>query len=249
MLNISFLPEHIITIGSFAITNSLLVSWLAMAILIVFAYFATRKMKTVPSGIQNFAEIIIEALYNLVESVTGNDKQTKKFIPVVATIFLFVLLANWLGLIPGVGSIGIWEEGHNGEKILVPLFRSTSADLNFTLALAIISVGAAQIFGIAALGLFKYGGKFINLKNPILFFVGILELIGETAKMVSFSFRLFGNVFAGEVLLLVISFLVPYLVPLPFYFLEVIVGVIQAFIFAMLTLVFLKMAVTPHGEH
>lgn len=248
MLNISFLPEHIITIGSFTITNSLLISWIAMAILIVFAYFATRKMRTVPNGLQNFAEVIIEGLYNLVESVTGNDKQTKKFFPVVATIFLFVLLCNWLGLIPGVGSIGLWEEGH-GEKILVPLFRSTSADLNFTLALAVMSVGAAQAFGIAALGVYKYGKKFINLKNPILFFVGILELTGETAKMVSFSFRLFGNIFAGEVLLLVISFLAPYIVPLPFYFLEVIVGVIQAFIFAMLTLVFLKMAVTPHEEH
>lgn len=248
MLNISFLPEHIITIGSFEITNSLLISWVAMAILIIFAYLATRKMRIVPSGFQNFMEVIIEALYNLIESVTGNDKQSKKFFPIVATIFLFVLLANWLGLIPGVGSIGLREE-HNGEEIIVPLFRSTSADLNFTLALAIMSVGAAQIFGVAALGIFKYGGKFINLKNPILFFVGLLELIGETAKMVSFSFRLFGNVFAGEVLLLVISFLVPYLVPLPFYFLEVIVGVIQAFIFAMLTLVFLKMAVTPHGEH
>lgn len=248
MLNISFLPEHITSIGPLAITNSLLISWVAMAILIVFAYFATRKMRTVPSGIQNFAEVVVEGLYNLVESVTGNDKQTKKFLPVVATIFLFVLLANWLGLIPGVGSIGLWEE-HNGEEIFVPLFRSTSADLNFTLALAIISVGAAQVFGIAALGLFKYSGKFLNFKNPILFFVGILELIGETAKMVSFSFRLFGNVFAGEVLLLVISFLVPYVVPLPFYFLEVVVGVIQAFIFAMLTLVFLKMAVTSHEEH
>jgi len=248
MLNISFLPEKITTIGSFEITNSLLISWTAMAILIVFAYFATRKMKMVPNGIQNFAEVAIEGLYNLVESVTGNDKETKKFIPIVATIFLLVLFVNWLGLIPGVGSIGLWEKGPEG-KILVPLFRSTSADLNFTLALAIMSVGAAQFFGIAALGAFKYGKKFINLKNPILFFVGILELIGETAKMVSFSFRLFGNIFAGEVLLLVISFLAPYFVPLPFYFLEVVVGAIQAFIFAMLTLVFLKMAVTPHEEH
>jgi len=248
MLNISFLPETITTIGSFAITNSLLISWIAMAILIVFAYFATRKMKTVPNGIQNVMEVIIEALYNLIESVTGNDKQTKKFFPIVATIFLLVIVTNWLGLVPGVGSIVIRETGPEGT-MSVPLFRSTSADLNFTLALAILSVGAAQIFGIAALGFFKYGKKFINLKNPILFFVGILELIGETAKMVSFSFRLFGNIFAGEVLLLVISFLTPYVVPLPFYFLEVIVGAIQAFIFAMLTLVFLKMAVTPHEEH
>jgi len=250
-MNISFLPEHLFSLGGFPVTNSLLVAWLAIAILVASAYFSTRKMELVPkNNRQNLAEMVVEALYGLVSGVTGDDKQTKKFFPIIATIFLFVLLSNWLGLLPGVGSIGIFEEAHeSGEKILVPLFRAGSADLNFTLGLAIISVFAIQFFGIAALGVFKYGKKFINFKSPISFVVGILELVGEIAKVISFSFRLFGNVFAGEVLLIVITFLVPYVVPLPFYFLEVVVGLIQAFIFSMLTVVFLKMAVTMEEGH
>lgn len=248
MVNISFLPEHIFSIGSIAITNSFVVSLAAMIILIAIGYYSTRKMRMVPCGAQNLAEVVIEFLYNMIAGVTGDDKQTRKFFPVIATIFLFVLFSNWLGLIPGVGSVGIIEVGTEG-KLMTPLFRAGSADLNFTLALAIVSVFAAQYFGIAALGIIKYGKKFINLKNPIKFFVGILELIGETAKLISFSFRLFGNIFAGEVLLLVITFLAPYFVPLPFYLLEVLVGVIQALIFSMLTLVFLKMATVTHEEH
>lgn len=250
-MNISFLPEHLFSLGGFPITNSLLVAWLAIAILIAFAYFSTRKMELIPKNKgQYLAEMVVGFLYDLVSGVTGDDKQTKKFFPLVATIFLFVLLSNWLGLLPGVGSMGFFEEvAGSEEKILVPLFRAGSADLNFTLGLAIISVFAIQFFGIAALGVFKYGKKFINFKSPISFVVGILELVGEVAKVISFSFRLFGNVFAGEVLLIVITFLVPYIVPLPFYFLEVVVGLIQAFIFSMLTVVFLKMAVTMEEGH
>lgn len=242
------MPEHIFSIGSVAISNSFTVSLIAMAILIMIGYYSTRRMRMVPRGAQNAVEVVVELLYNMIVGVTGNDKQTRKFFPVVATIFLFVLISNWLGLIPGVGSIIINETGPEGV-MQVPIFRAGSADLNFTLALAIISVFAAQFFGIAALGVVKYGKKFFNFKNPIAFFVGILELIGELAKLMSFSFRLFGNVFAGEVLLLVITFLVPYVVPLPFYLLEVLVGVIQALIFSMLTLVFLKSATVSHEEH
>lgn len=250
MVNISFLPEHIFSIGSFSITNSLLVVWLAMLILIIVGWRSSKKIHLIPSGIQNVVELAIEMLYNLVTSVTGDEKQSRKFFPLLATIFLLVLLSNWLGLVPGVGSIGFYEEipGHEGE-VLVPFFRAGAADMNFTLALAIISVFSAQYFGITALGAVKHAKKFFNFKSPILLFVGILELIGEFAKLISFSFRLFGNVFAGEVLLLVISFLVPYVVPLPFYALEVVVGIIQAFIFTMLTLVFLKMATMMHEEH
>lgn len=245
MVNISFLPEHIFSIGSIAITNSFVVSLVAMIILVAIGYFSTRKMRLVPRGAQNLIEVVIELLRDMINGVTGDDKQTRKFFPIVATIFLFVLLSNWLGLVPGVGSIGIIEAGPEGT-LMIPLFRAGSADLNFTFALAIVSVFAAQYFGIAALGIVKYGKKFINFKDPIKFFVGILELIGETAKLISFSFRLFGNIFAGEVLLLVIAFLAPYIAPLPFYFLEVLVGVIQALIFSMLTLVFLKMATVAH---
>jgi F-type H+-transporting ATPase subunit a len=172
------------------------------------------------------------------ESVLGSRRHAEKYLPLVATIFLFILFSNWLGLLPGVGSFIIHEDGGR-----VPLLRSPASDLNFTLALAITAVLAVNVLGVAALGAAKHGKKFFNFSNPIAFFVGILELISEFARMISFSFRLFGNVFAGEVLLVIMAFLVPYLIPLPFLFLELFVGFIQAFIFAMLTLVFTAAAV------
>ena len=178
------------------------------------------------------------------DSVTGDRRQTKKFFPLVATIFVFVILSNWLEIVPGLGTIGLRE----GEK-LVPFIRSASADLNMTLALAVIAVFSIQIFGVISIGFVKHAKKYISLKGPIEFFVGILELISEVAKMISFSFRLFGNIFAGEVLLTVMLFLVPYLVPLPFLFLEIFVGFVQALVFSMLTLVFLKMATISHDSH
>jgi len=246
-MHVSIAPEIITNIFGIPISNSLIASLIATAVLIVIAYFATRKMKEIPTGIQNLFETIIEALFNMVDSVTGDRKQTYRFFPLVATIFIFIILSNWLGLLPGFGSIGFFETAHEGESaVFVPLLRSANSDLNTTLALAIVSVTATQIFGIAILGIFKYGKKFINFSSPITFFVGILELVSEVAKMISFSFRLFGNVFAGEVLLVVIMTLVPFIAPLPFFALELFVGFVQALVFAMLTTVFLKMAVTAH---
>jgi F-type H+-transporting ATPase subunit a len=192
---------------------------------------------------------VIEFLYNTVDNVFGDKKITKKYFPLVATFFLFILFNNWLGTLPGVGSIGI-NEIHEGEKIFVPLLRPGNADLNHTLALAVVSVIAIQFFGITAIGLFKYSGKFLNLKGgPIGFFVGLLEMIGEVAKILSFSFRLFGNIFAGEVLLTVIMTILPYIAPIPFTLLELFVGLIQALVFTMLTLVFIKIATTDHEAH
>jgi len=189
----------------------------------------------------------------MIDDVTGNRKQTYQFFPLIATIFIFIIVSNWLGLFPGFGSIGFFETVNSvsGEEhtAFVSFLRSANSDLNTTLALAMISVFATQIFGILALGVFKYGKKFINFSSPISFFVGILELIGELAKMISFSFRLFGNIFAGEVLLVVIMTLAPFIAPIPFFGLELFVGFIQALVFSMLTLVFLKVAVTAHEEH
>ncbi|MFA5133642.1 MAG: F0F1 ATP synthase subunit A [Patescibacteria group bacterium] len=247
-MNISLAAEPIFHLGGFKVTNTLLMSWLIIGFLFVITFISRRKLSAVPSGLQNIVEIGVEKLLNFMESVTGDRRQAKKFFPLVATIFIFVILSNWLEIVPGLGTIGIWEE-HHGERILVPFIRSASADLNVTLGIAIISVFSIQIFGIMALGVFKYAGKFISFKGPIEFFVGILELISEIAKMISFSFRLFGNIFAGEVLLTIVLFLVPYLVPLPFLFLEIFVGFIQALVFSMLTLVFLKVATTGHDEH
>lgn len=249
-MHVSITPEIITNILGIPISNTLIASLIATAILVIIAYFATRNIKEVPTGIQNLFEIIIEALFKMIDNVTGDRKQTYQFFPLVATIFIFIVLSNWLGLLPGFGSIGFYEtvKGVRGEEhaVFVSFFRSANSDLNTTLALAIVSVLATQIFGIIALGVFKYGKKFINFSSPIAFFVGILEIISEVAKMISFSFRLFGNVFAGEVLLVVIMTLVPFIAPLPFFGLELFVGFIQALVFAMLTLVFLKMAVTAH---
>jgi len=238
-MEISLAAEKIGHIGSFPITNSMLLSWIVSILLIIFVMIATKKMKLVPTGIQNFFETIVEVLFNTADGVIENRNETKKYFPLVATIFLFVVCNNWLGLVPGVGSIGINEvkEGHN---VLVPIFRGGNADLNTTLALAITAVISVQVFGIAAIGTIKYAKKFFNFSNPINFFVGFLEIISEFSKMISFSFRLFGNIFAGEILLMVIAFLVPYIAPLPFFFLELFVGLVQGLVFMMLTLVFIK---------
>lgn len=242
--------ETIAHIGSFSIRNSMVMAWIAMAVLIIGALIFKRKSgRLVPKGFQNFVEVLIEGLFNFFNSITQDRAQTKKFFPIVATIFIFVILSNWMGIFPGVGPIGFYEE-HEGREIFVPYLRSGYADVNMTLALAIISVVATQIYGIISLGFFHYAGKFfVNpLKDFIGSFVGLLELISEFAKMISFSFRLFGNIFAGEVLLVVIGFLAPFIAPLPFYGLEIFVGFVQALVFSLLTLVFMKMAVTSHHE-
>jgi len=245
-MHISLAAERIFTIFGMPITNTLLMSWIAMAILILISVLATRKLKLIPKGIQNFVEAIIEFILDFISQITGNRKEAEKFFPLVTTIFVFILLSNWLGLVPGVGTIGFFEVAHAGSngQVFIPLFRSTNSDLNMTLALAIVSVLATQIFGIITIGFFKHLGKYISFKNPGLTFAGILEAIAEAVKVLSFSFRLFGNIFAGEVLLIVMAVLLPFIAPLPFMLLELFVGFIQALIFAMLTLVFLKIAVS-----
>lgn len=245
-MEISLAAEPVFHLGAFTVTNSLINTFVVTLLIIMgCVVLRVKSLQTVPRGFQNVAEIIIEKLYAFVHSVTENEQKTQKFFPLVATIFLFILFSNYLGLLPIVGPIGI-REVHDGKEVLIPLFRSANSDLNTTIALAIISVVATHIFGVAALGFWKHIGKFINVKllvkNPIMFAIGILETIGEISKMVSFSFRLFGNIFAGEVLLIVMGGLVAYIAPVPFYFLELFVGFIQALVFAMLTLVFLTMA-------
>jgi F-type H+-transporting ATPase subunit a len=246
-MEISLSAETLFHIGSFPVTNTLIVTLCVSCLLIISSIFVKNKLALIPKGLQNVLEFVIEAVLDLVDSVTQDREQTKKFFPIVATIFLFVIMSNWVELIPGLGTIGL-NETTGSHTVFIPFIRSASADLNVTLALAIISVISVQVMGIAALGFFKYAGKFFisPFHKPYFIgtFVGVLELIGEIAKLISFSFRLFGNIFAGEVLLAVMLMLVPYLVPLPFLALEIFVGLIQALVFSMLTLVFLKMAVT-----
>lgn len=243
-MEISLKAEPIFHIGSFVLTNGLLLALIASLFLIGFAIIFRNKIKIVPGAVQAVVEMGIEALLGLMESVLGTRGAAEKYLPLIATIFIFVMTSNWLGLLPGVGSFTI-SEGHKH----IPLLRSPAADLNFTLALAMIAVFATNFFGILTLGIFAHAKKFLNFTGPVKFFVGILELLSEASRVVSFSFRLFGNVFAGEVLLIIIFFLLPYIVPIPFMMMEIFIGVIQAFIFAMLTLVFLASHTADHSEH
>ncbi|MBT4335271.1 F0F1 ATP synthase subunit A [bacterium] len=251
--------EPVFNLGNFTVTNALLNSWIAVLIIVVLATVISKKIKRIPQGIQNYFEVILEGAYNLADSVTGSRDKTKKVFPIVFSIFMFILINNWLGLVPGIGSIGFIEL-HNGHETFVPFFRGGTADLNTTLALALFTVIATNIFGIIMGGGWKYFNKFVNIKafleipkkfkkdpsiiivNPIKAFVGIIEIIGEIAKVASLSFRLFGNIFAGEVLLGAMATIFAFILPIPFMFLEVIVGIIQALIFAMLTLVYFTIA-------
>jgi F-type H+-transporting ATPase subunit a len=267
-MHVSLTAEKIFDLGPLPVTNALLTTWLVIALVIIFAVIFRLRLRKSPSGMQNIVETIIEGFHGIIESVTENVKQARQFFAIIFTIFLFVLLNNWSGLIPGVGSVGIIHEVAHAEEphdihdsneantkqdhsektenhtTLTPIFRAGTADLSFTLALAAVSVFLVQIIGVRALGGWKYFSRFFQFKNPINFFVGLLELISEFSKMISFSFRLFGNVFAGEVLLTVIIALAPFVVPIPFYGLEIFVGLVQALVFSILTLVFFKMATT-----
>jgi len=257
--------EPVAHVGNFPITNSMLNAWLVLVIVIILAIAIRKNLKAVPRGLQNGMEMIIEGFLGIFDSVTGSRKKSLQFAPLVLAFFFFILLNNWSGILPGVGSIG-QVVAHGGEKIFVPYFRGGTADLNTTLALATIGVVISHILGIIAVGWWHYLNKFINIKafieipkkvikdptvllvNPIKAFVGLIEIIGEAAKVASLSFRLFGNVFAGEVLLASMSAILAWGVPIPFLFLEILVGLIQALIFAMLILTYLTINTTAE-EH
>jgi len=238
-LHISLAAEKIGEIGGFPVTNSLLATWIVMGILVLLSLKATRRMTLIPGSAQSIAELVVGSLYDFFSSVLG--PKIKQFFPLIASFFIFIICSNWFGLLPGVGTIGFPEHGK-----FVPLLRGGTADLNTTLALAIISIVAIQYFGFKTLG-FHYSSRFLNFSNPIYFFLGFLEIISEVSKVISFAFRLFGNIFAGEVLLSVMAFLMPFIIPLPFLALELFVGFIQALVFSMLTAVFIQVAIS-HGE-
>jgi F-type H+-transporting ATPase subunit a len=257
-------PAELVHIGKFAITNSMLVTWIVAAGVIVFAQLATRKLKPVPSGAQNFWEWLVESLHNFLEGIVGRELVQKTFW-FFATIFIFILFVNWFGLIPGVGTIG-W--GHHDPTTNVfhidrPLLRGGNADLNMTTAMAAIFFLLWIIWAIQANGV---GGFLIHLFGPkgetsgilkvfmlvIFFMVGWLEVISILFRPISLSFRLFGNIYAGESILEAMSTMVPYLswlLPIPFYFMEVLVGLVQALVFMLLTAVF-TLLIAQHGpEH
>jgi len=253
-------------LGHFAVTNTLIASWFTIIVLVVLAFILTRKMKLIPGKRQAMAEAIVEGLLNFVESVAGK-KHARRLFAGVATIFLYVISNAYLALFPFFGSIGILE--HDGK--FAPLFRAANTDVNVPLSIAIMSFIFVEYWGMKALGVTHYLSEFINVRQMgqgfkelfsgqvksavmnivfgfINLFVGVLEIFSHLTRMLSFTFRLFGNMTAGEILILVSSFLIPAVFSIPFYGLELLIGLIQALIFSGLTLVFGTIAVSPHEE-
>jgi len=260
---VSLKAAPLVQIGKFAVTNSMLVTWIVAAGIIIFAQIATRTIKPIPSGIQNFWEWLVENLYNFLEGIIGRELVRKTFW-FFATIFIFILFVNWFGLIPGVGTIGWGHYDATGAfRIDRPLLRGGNADLNMTTAMAAVFFVLWLIWALQAQGI---GGFLAHLFGPkgetsgilkivmivIFFLVGWLEIISILFRPISLSFRLFGNIYAGESILEAMSTMNPYLaplLPLPFYFLEVLVGFVQALFFMLLTAIF-TLLIASHGpEH
>jgi F-type H+-transporting ATPase subunit a len=258
--------EPVFHVGHFSVTNTLLASWLTIIVLVVLSLVLTRKMKLIPGKRQAMAEAIVEGLLNFVESVAGK-KHARMLFPGVATIFIYVISNAYLALFPFFGSIGIIE--HDGK--FSPLFRSANTDVNVPLSIALMSFMFVETWGMRAIGASHYLREFINVRQflqglkelftgkiktgpmNIVFgfislFVGVLEIFSHLTRMLSFTFRLFGNMTAGEILILVSCFLIPLVFTIPFYGLEMLIGMIQALIFSGLTLVFGTIAVSPHEE-
>jgi F-type H+-transporting ATPase subunit a len=243
-LQIALAAERVGSVFGIPITNALITAWLIMALLIIVAFFVGRSLSLVPGKAQSAFEMLFEFVLDYMEQTLGTRALAERFFPLVVTIFLFIFTANMLEFFPFVGSIGFTEGG-----VFVPLFRAATTDLNMTLALALIAFFVIEISGILSLGALRYASKFVNFKTgPMGFVVGLLEIIGNLARLVSFSFRLFGNIFAGEVLIAVCVSFLPYVLPVPLMLFETFVGLLQAAVFALLTLVFIKLAIMePHG--
>lgn len=278
-------PETIFYIGGFPVSNTLLGTWIAIVILVVCFYFATRNRAIIPSKFQSAVEITVEYMRGLVESVSGKE-MGRKFFPLVAVLFIFIVVPNMLDVFPGIDTVG----AINGKGIqdlhltaaqcqpflgflpncqpvagfllfgnisnqIIPWIRPATTDLNLTLAMALVAVITCQVYGFATLGAKEHLNKYINVRalrqlnfgGFIAFFVGLLEIVSELARIISFSFRLFGNIFAGSAVLAVFAFILPFVSDIIFIPLEMFVAVVQALVFAMLTLVFLQIAVT--SEH
>lgn len=238
----ALVAEPVFFLGKFPITNTLLNTIFIDVVLIAGTIFIYKHLKVVPGKIQGVIEIAVENFYNLAESVAQD--RAKRIFPFFMSFFLFILLINWSGLLPGVGSIGFFHE-ENHKKELIPILRSATSDLNTTFALALISAFATHILSVKIIGLRDYLSRYFSL-NPVNLYVGILELISEITKIISLSFRLFGNIFAGETVLLTVSTIFAFLFPIPFLLLEIIVGFVQALVFSMLTMAFMAILTTPH---
>lgn len=255
--------EVVFHLFGFPITNSIVATWLTIIVLVGFSYAVTHRVKLIPGRLQTMLEFVLDSLLKFCQSVAG-EKNGRKFFPIVTTIFLLVIMNAWLSLLPGFGSITILTA--EGE---VHLLRGANTDINMPLALALMSFVFVEYFGFRSRGI-RYLSKFINageflrsvshtfkgnlkaglfglFTGAVNIFTGLLEGLSELIRIVSFTFRLFGNMTAGEILLLVAMFLIPWLFAIPFYGLELLIGFLQALIFSGLTLIFLTIAVAHHG--
>ena len=244
MAQIALAPEVITTLGSFKITNTILATILVDVIVLSLVFYIRTTLSKIPSKIQLVVEGVIEYFYTLTQQISG--KFTNDIFPWFASFFIFIFAANIIGLLPGFGSIGFFHH-KDGHEFFVPILRATTSDFNATFALATISLAATHILAIKYNGIVDYLKRFFSL-NPIFLFVGLLELVSEFTKIVSLSFRLFGNIYAGEVVIHTISSLFAFVAPIPFLLLESIVALVQALVFSMLTMVFMTILITPHNE-
>lgn len=236
-LNISLSPEILFYLGSWPITNTFFWSSLVFLFLIFGAIIFGKSLKIRPGKFQNIVELMISGAYDFVVSIVGDEKKARRVFPLVFTMFFFVFFCNLLTFIPGQAAITL-----KTADGVVPLFRAIIADYGMVFMMTIVAVLIMQIVAIAVSGPLAYISKFFNFSNPLNFFLGIMDLIGEIAKVISLSFRLFGNIFAGEVLAAVMLFLTPFIIPLPFLFLSILAAIVQPFVFSVLTLVFISMA-------
>ena len=278
--NVRLAPDTIFTIpfpgGGFPVSNTLLCTWISIVVLFLMFFFA-RKQALIPSGWQNAMEWMIEALLGLVQGVVGKERG-KKFFPLVAVFFLFILISNLLDVFPGVDTVGsidgtviqqVNAAAHANyqpvagfllfgpiSNAVIPWIRPATTDLNLNLAMALVAVIVSQVFGFATLGAGEHLSKYLNFKalftfsltGFIEFFVGLLEIISELARIISLAFRLFGNIFAGSVVLAVFAFILPFLADIIFIPFEIFVAVVQAFVFALLALTYLQLATSSHAE-
>ncbi len=248
-MTISIKPEPLFHIGSLDVTNTLFTSWIVVLGIVLISVFCYKKLQGKTSKGKIFIETIFEQFMGFMQTFAGSREKVITFLPLVATVFFYILIANWFGTFPGVESIGLHTE-HEGKEVFLPLLRTVNSDINMTLAIAFLVVITSHIVGFSSIGAKHHIGKFIvnPLKKPIGFFVGILELIGEVSRVISLTFRLFGNIFAGSVLMLIISSLVSFIIPIPFLAMELFVGFIQALVFATLTMMFMTSATALHEE-
>ena len=282
LIEIKIQPDVIFYIGPLPVTNTLLCTWISIIVLVALFYAGTRRRDMIPRGMQNFMEWVVELLLGLVEGVSGKEKG-KKFFPLVATFFVFILVSNLLDIFPGVDTVGsiditAIQQAHITSKPvlgfllfgdlsnkLVPWIRPATSDLNLNFAMALIAVITAQAFGFYTLGPLHHLGKYFNVttffrslvkldfqgmfQGVIEFFVGLIEIISELARVISLAFRLFGNIFAGSAVLAVFAFILPFFADIIFIPLELFVAFVQALVFALLTLVYLEIATTSetHG--